>query len=238
MKRLSLWAYHHKWTARILIALCYILLNISGLLAGDLLLTMEVQVSALLVYLFATVLLTALALYPSRKEKHHYRNFYGRQKTCDGILITTTFLLITSAANLRHAANTPFQFTSAQAIVPVTAHQLKAPTTEKPGKKLSIYKQIKKTLANTFQKVRNYYKSLSNAERILLLVLLIFAAGLAFMGIMAWACNLSCAGSEGAALAVAIGGVGLLAFLVVVGVRAINRTRRSQRERSTQPSPG
>lgn len=238
MKRLSLWAYHHAWAARLLIVLCYVVINLAGFLIGDLLLVMGVQLSSLLVYLLTVVVLLAFALYPSRREKHRYRNFYAWQKTCDGILITATFLLIASAANLRHSPNTPFRVSTAQALVPVVVQPAPGTAVGKPAEKRSFLQRVKAKLVHAYHKVRNYYQSLSNTERILLLMLVGFLAGVALFGVLAWSCNLSCAGQEAAAAVVTILGIGAVAFLVVVAARAINRSHSRSKAPAPAPSEG
>lgn len=223
MKPLSTWAYHHKWTARLLIVCCYLLLNIIGFLAGDLLLFMNTQVSAFFVYLITTIFLVALALYPSRREKYRYGNFYVWQKTCDAVLITTTFLLIISAANLRQSVHTPFGRATVQAIVPSTAHPLKTTLIEKKEHKLSFIQKAKSKLFKAVQAVRSYWKSRTTAEKVLLIFLALVLAAAAIMGVLALSCNIACAGSEGAALLVALLGSALVIFLFVRAIRGINR---------------
>lgn len=237
MKRLSLWAYHHKWTARLLIALCYIILNLVGFVVGDLLLSMEVQFSAWLVYLFTAVFLAAFILYPSRREKHQYRNFYTWQKTCDGLLITTTFLLVIGAANLRQAAHSPFRLSTVQALVPSSVQPPKTATIEKKEHKRSFVQKVKSKLSKAVQAVRSYWKSRTTAEKVLLIFLAVVLAAAALLGVLGLACNLSCAGNEGAALLVGVLGGALIIFLFARAIRGINRTYHKERDKP-QPVSG
>lgn len=224
MKSLSLWAYHHKGTARLLIVLCYLVLNLIGFLAGDLLLFMNLQVSAFIVYLIATVFLLALVLYPSRREKHRYGNFYVWQKTCDGVLITTTFLLIISAANLRQAVDSPFRISTVQALVPSFALPPQKVSIQKKEHKLSFIQKAKSKLAKAVQSVRSYWKSRTTAEKVLLIFLAAVLAAAALTGVLALSCNIACAGSDGAAILVAVLGSALVIFLLARAIRGINRT--------------
>lgn len=238
MKRHSLWAYHHHRAARLLIILCYLILNVAGFLIGDLLLVMGVHINMPLVYGLAAVAATAFLFYPQRKEMHRYRNFYLRQKIGDGILITTTLLLVISAANLRHQALTPFHHPGVQAAVPATAYKNALTVTDKPTKKASFFKKGKTALIKAFQKVRNYYKAISTRDKILLTALLALLAAAAMYGVIAWACSLSCSGSEAVGWIVLIAGTGAVLFLVFWAGRAINRAYRRRKERREHATEG
>ncbi len=99
MKRVSFWALHHKLAARIIIVLIYVLLNLLGLFFGDILSSLNIFLSP--AYYLVAFLLTlgGVLIYPSKKRKHFYKNFYFRQKFADGVLITATFLFITYTGN-------------------------------------------------------------------------------------------------------------------------------------------
>ena len=238
MKRISLWGYQHKWAARFLIVLCYIVLNTIGFILGDLLLYSGVEVSAFLVYLFTAVYLTGFVLYPLRKNKPAYKNFYRRQKTCDALLVTASFLLIISAANLRHTANTPFQPISVGAVVPVTQLPGKTIGIQKPNKKHSLIHTVKKKAARLFQKVRNFYNSRSTAEKAVLIFLAVVLALVALYGVLALSCSLSCAGSDAAALVVGILGATLIVFLFARALRGIKRMNGKEKAQPPKDSEG
>lgn len=238
MKRHSLWAYQHPRAARLLIVLCYLVLNVTGFLIGDLLLEMNVPVSMPLVYGLAAVAATTFLLYPQRKEKHRYRNFYLRQKSCDGILLTTTLLLVIGAANLRHQAATPFHLPGLHAAVPAPAYSNAPAVAGKPAKNASFFTEVKTAVVKAFQKARNYYKAISTRDKILLTALLGLLAAAAMYGVIAWACSLSCSGSEAVGWIVLIAGTGAVLFLVFWAARAINRAYRRRRERREQATEG
>jgi len=60
----------------------------------------------------------------------------------------------------------------------------------------------------------------------------IVALGLAAL-VGALACELSCNGSEGAALLVGIGGTALIIFLLIITIRAIKRGKKEPKEAPT-----
>lgn len=234
MKSISLWGQRHKWSARVLIVLFYLVLNVLALFIGDGLLGYGIELNALWVYLFTAAYLGAFVLYPFRRERKRYRNFYRWQKTCDAVLVTSSFLILISAANLRHSANTPFQFTAARAVTPAPVYPPKSVTAEKKVKKQSFIKSIKSKLTHTLQKFRSYFKSRSLAGQIFLVALAVVLASFALYGVLGLACSLSCAGSDAAAAVVAILGTAAVVFLFV---RALRGIRRMPRKDPNEPAP-
>ena len=66
----------------------------------------------------------------------------------------------------------------------------------------------------------------SEGDKAGLTILAIIAAlGLAFL-VGALACNLSCSGSDGAAIAVAVIGLGAIVWLLVVVLKSINKKKK------------
>lgn len=238
MKRLSLWAYHHPRAARLLIVLCYAVLNVTGFLIGDLLLLLGVHLGTALLYSGAAVAIMALTLYPQRKDKHRYRHYYLRQKTCDSLLIGTTFLLVLNTANLPQGIATPFTITPVQAVVPATVHPAGALSPDRRADKTSFFTVVKSKVVHAFQKARDAYKRISTRDKIILTALLALLAVAAMYGVIAWACSLSCSGSEAVGWIVLIAGTGAVIFLVLWAGRAINRTYRRRRERRAQAPAG
>lgn len=238
MKRLSLWAYHHPWAARLLIVLCYGVLNVTGFLIGDLLLLLGVHLGTALLYGGTAVAAITLMLYPQRRDKHRYRHYYLRQKTCDGLLIATTFLLIVSTANLRPGVATPFASTPVQAVVPATVYPAGSIPPAKRVTKASFLSVVRNKALHIFQKARDSYKRISTRDKIILTALLALLAAAAMYGVIAWACSLSCSGSEAVGWIVLIAGTGAVIFLVLWAGRTINRAYRRRKERRAHAPAG
>ena len=76
---------------------------------------------------------------------------------------------------------------------------------------------------------------MSNGAKVGLIILCVLAAIGLLYGVAALACSLSCGGSEGAATLVMIGGVGVIAFLLVIAIRAI--TKKNNKPKKTEPDP-
>jgi len=64
MKKISLWACHHRFQTRLLIVLIYIFLNGIGLLLGDILFSTGIAIPASFIYATWFVFLLAFIVYP------------------------------------------------------------------------------------------------------------------------------------------------------------------------------
>ncbi|HSN07782.1 MAG TPA: hypothetical protein VLS85_02035, partial [Hanamia sp.] len=77
MKQLSFWAYNHKVAARIIIVFIYFFLNLLGLFLGDLLSSLNIVLNPAFYFIPILLTLGGVILYPSKKRKHFYKNFYS-----------------------------------------------------------------------------------------------------------------------------------------------------------------
>jgi hypothetical protein len=230
MKQLSLWGFRHKWTARVLIVLSYLLLNCLALAVGDILFSYGIEASGFIVYATAAVYLAVFLLYPFYRHRKEYKNYYRFQKTCDAILIATSFLLVTSAANLRHTTNSPFHFPAAQAVVPIDIQPAKATAVAEKSKVKSLVKSFKGKLSSALQKIKAYYQSRSLGGQIALIFLAVVLAAALLYLVLALSCSIACAGSDGAAILVALLGSAGVIFLFVRALRGIRRMRRREQD--------
>ena len=234
MKNLSFWARDHKWSARFLIVFSFVLLNCIGLFLGDALVVAKFIVPSLWIYAIAFIFIVAFVTYPSKKEKSKYKNFYRRRKTADLLLLTTSFLLIISYGNhyLLQRNQSPFHFTYANAseistnVLPANENSI----VPSPKKKSSLIKQWRKKLKENIRTIKKEYKDATPGERAALIVLtLIVAVALLYL-VLALSCNLSCSGSDGAALVVGLLGTALIVFF---SVRVIKRITRGKPKKET-----
>ena len=227
MKRISFWAYHHKWTARFLIVFSWLIINCIGLFLGDALAVTKFILPSLWVYAIAFIFIVAFVTYPSKKEKSKCKNFYSNRKNSDLLLLSTTFLLIISYGNHYELQRnqSPFHFTYANASeikengLPANESSIVLSTKKNP----SLIKQWKKKLKDNIRTIRKEYKEASPGEKAALIVLtLIVALALLFL-VLNLSCSLSCSGSDGAALVVGLLGTALIVFLSVRVIKRINR---------------
>ena len=235
MRNISLWAFRHKRVTRLLFIIVYALLNLTALFFNEVLLDAGVVIPLYLSYLLCIPFLLALVVYPSKKEKYRFKNFYVLQKTMDGVLATLSFCLVVCAINQHMQAPKYFSYT------PVSA----AEPSLKPGKPLQHIKaRVKqysfvlkhwKQLKKNYQLLRNEYRQAAGSDKVAAIILVsLLAAGLLLL-IAGLSCNLSCSGNEGAAVAVGILGTGLVVFLLVIAIRRINRGPKTEARKASLP---
>ena len=101
MKRISFWARNHKWPARIIIVVSFILLNVLGIFTGIFLDKLGISISSTTLLVFVSVFLVGFAFYPSKaaKNKKNATIFYINQKSYDFILAASTFCMIVYIGN-------------------------------------------------------------------------------------------------------------------------------------------
>jgi len=232
---LSVWAKYHKWPARFIIVAIYVLLNIIGFYLGDLLTVSHITLPVSFFYIVALLFFIGVIIYPSYKRKEEYRNFYVARKTADGLLAFTTFLMIVWVANTIATPDFSPNNAYAATISPVKA-EAKKPLFKKmlslknpllkllPGfdKNAKAFKKLKANI----QTLRKAYKEPAHGEKIALIILVSLIASALILLLLSLSCNLSCSGSEGLALLVAVLGTGLVIFLLIKVVRRINNGPR------------
>ncbi len=240
MKKISYWAKEHKCQARIAIVVSFIFLNILAFFTGHLL--NQIGIFLLPQFLFGCffIFIIALIAYPLKRQKGtktKTSTYYYLQKSCDFILAASTFCMIVCLCNRPERL---FQFYP----------QIKAFVVVSPSKDSSVkhyksisdfysslidgkgnslkWKERKKLLKEQVREIKKDNNT-SKGEKIALIFLsCAAAAGLLFL-VAALACNLSCNGSDAAAVIVGIGGTALVIFLLVVVIRAINGKKRKKK---------
>ncbi len=235
MKKISIWASQHKWLSRIIIIISYCLINSIGLFLGDALHGSDFVIPSLWVYAAGFLFIAGCIIYPSKKEKARYKNFYRRQKRTDLFLISLSFLLVICFSNHYNVqrAQTPFYFAYAGAaeVSPIKSTFIGETSIDpSPKKKTSLIKQWKKKLRENIRTIRREYKDASPGERTALIVVTILVAILLLYVVAALSCSLTCAGSDALAVMVLLLGTGLIVFFAVRVIKSINR-------RSAKPKP-
>ena len=249
MYQLSIWARHHVWTTRFLFVLLYLLINLTGWLLGEQLASVGIHLTQAAFYTGAALLLAGFFAYPAKNAKKEFRRFYRFQKSCDAALITGTFILIVCLAQPQSLPPAWLSLST-----PAQATEVVTPATEKPAAQqkksffrklangaiqwLGIDKAIQKKVQKNWHRLQKEYKDSTQGEKIALIILSVLVA-IALLGLLsALACNLSCNGSDGAAILVGVLGTGLIVFLLVKVIQRINRgpkSRRQPRDATTAP---
>jgi hypothetical protein len=240
MRKISIWAKWHKWPARLLLVLSILLLNITGIVTGLMLNKLGLLLPASIFFLFLLLYFAAFILYPSRSQRKKLQPavFYRRQKTCDMLLAAAAFCMFICISNDADPVKTWFSnFPAAAASTPlaVTDSSLK---TVKPiaafvnslkdeNGKLLKWKERKKLLKEQVRAIKNSGEMSKGEKTLLIILCVVVALGLLFL-VAGLACNLSCSGSDGAALLVGLGGSALIIFLAIIAIKAITGKRKKK----------
>ena len=247
MRKLSLWARHHKKAARLIIVSSFLLLTIIGYYAGTWMNELGISLSETILFLAVLLYIAGVISYPQRHESQNRsksKSFYIRQKICDTGLAVSTFLMIVYLANqpgtFIHTFIPANAISGNNLVLPKDSsaktyksiREFSASIKDKEGKLLK-WKERKKLLKEQVRSIKKA-DNLSKGDKAGLIVLaVIVALGLAAL-VGALACELSCNGSEGAALLVGIGGTALIIFLLIITIRAI---KKGKKEPKDEPVP-
>lgn len=227
MRKISVWAYRHKWAARCLLVIIHLLLIVLAWTAGSFLLAMNYTIPILFVYAMITAYCIGCCFYPLHNNRKQYRNFYRLQKTCDGILASASFLLVLSAANYQNTGGSPFYLSAIASVRPAVSFNVEKPI--KPtATKFSFLQKIKQKLGEKILKLRMHFKKASEGEKILLIILAVLATMLLLFGVLSLSCSISCSGSDALAVIVGILGTALAIFILVKMIRAINKKYKTK----------
>jgi hypothetical protein len=245
MYRLSLWGRHHVWPARFLIVASYLLLNLLGWALGEQLALNGIYLTQVHFYLGAVLVLIPFFAYPSKQRKRDYKHFYAFQKTCDGLLVAGTFVLILCLAQPRSLPQ-PWMGVPAGATEVVTP----VPTQPVVQKKsvfrkaantairwLGVDKAVQKKIQKNAQRLMYEYKRSSTGGKIALIFLTVLVAAALGILVLSLSCSLSCNGSDAAAILVGVLGMGLIIFLSVKVIQRITRGPKPKAPVTTDPPP-
>src|SRR6476661_163614 len=165
MYTISLWASRHVWPARLLLVLGLVLFTGLALFIGSGLQVLEVTVPLLFFYGATAVFFAVFLIYPDRIYKHRFRNFYQYQKTCDGILLGTTFLILVCIGNQPEIL---LQTTSpAAAAVPTLKTNGERETNIQPVLQNKLSKKaVKQALVKKIKQWRKAYKDTSTGGKV------------------------------------------------------------------------
>lgn len=241
MKKISYWAKAHKWRSWVIIIAAFSVLNTLGIVTGILLQQLEISVSVILVFISLFLYLAALIAYPSKSEKGKTLSraaFYIKQKSCDFILVASTFGMIIYLSN---HPDRLFQSYPTISAAMKTEPSLPKDSLAKGYKSIKDFsasmkdvngnqlkwKERKKLLK---EQIRDIKKSngLTNGAKIGLIILSVLVAIGLIALVAALACDLSCSGSDAAAAIVGIGGTALVIFLLVLVIRNINKKKKKE----------
>lgn len=218
MKNISRWARRHPLRARLLIGVCYIILNACAYICADLLAARGIRIATGTLYLTAIGMFSLVVAYPGLLTKPS-RASYTKRKVFDTTLAFTSFLLIGMVAN-RHLTErivqAPIHYSgnAAYALKPSVS------TGASPWIRLQP-RPIKLHKKGIINKVRSFYHAQKNGKKNGLVILVIVLACVAFGFLGALSCSISCGGAEGLAFALFILGTVFIVAIVTVVLRRI-----------------
>ncbi|MGN6540520.1 MAG: hypothetical protein ACTHKY_06890 [Ginsengibacter sp.] len=226
MKSISIWAHQHKTSARLSIVVIYFLLNVIGICTGDILHSMEIILPFSFYLMCIVVVFAGLIIYPSKKNKSKYTNFYTKQKRADCLLIFMTFLLVIYTGNSLN--NSQFE----NKLNPVYASSLIGKNSY--GTFVSQKKETRKNFKKFIKDLRKKYKDASKTQKTIgILLAILFACGLTVV-LGGLACSISCSGSEALAFIVFFIGLGGIIFGLIKLIQQIKRGPKKKQIQSTQ----
>jgi hypothetical protein len=243
MKKISLWAKHHPWSARITIVVSFIILNGLGFTTGLLLHNLGIDLPVATIVFFIVLYAGGFIYYPFKNKKKNLPknpSYYIRQKTCDILLAGSTYLMIVYFGNHQEMLfqySLPFNKAMASnSITPKdsTAKSYKSiaefskSMKDENGKALK-WKERKKLLKEQVRAIR-HSKETSEGGKTVLIILSVLAALLLISLVASLACSLSCAGSDVAAVLVGVGGTALIIWLLIVVIRRITGKKKITKE--------
>lgn len=247
MYTLSLWARRHLWPARLLIVLSYLLLHVLGWLLGEQLALCGIYLSQGHFYAGAAVAVLGFFAYPSKKNKRDFKHFYLFQKTCDGLLVSGTFVMIVC---LSQPQSLPQPWMGPQVhATPITPLPNKVkPAVQKEQslfrkaakgaiKWLGIDKAVQKKIQKNWQWLQKEYRQASTGGKIALIALTVLVAAALGYLVLALSCSLACNGSDAAAILVGVLGLGLIVFLSIKVITRITRGPKQQETLTTTGTP-
>lgn len=231
MKSISIWAHQHKTPARISIVFIYLLLNMIGLLAGDILYSLHVELPVFFYLTCVLIVFAGLIIYPSKKNRSKYTDFYKRQKLGDCLLISATFLLIVYSGNSINSNNQRnFNPVYGSSIFRNTVEHLEnisQPVINK-NRVTDFKKSTRKNFRSIIKEFRKKYKESTKTQKTIGIILAILFACALTVVLGGLACSISCSGSEALAFIVFFAGLGGIVFGLIKLIQAIERGPRKK----------
>jgi hypothetical protein len=248
MRKISIWAKHNPWFARIIIIASFIILNLLAFITGSLLHDSGIYLPFAALLFFACLYAWGFIAYPFKNKKEKFRmsaSCYVRQKTCDIFLAGSTYLMIVYSGNHKEILfrySLPFN----QALATNTITILPKDSTVKTYKSISAFsasmkdekgnylkwKERKKLLKEQIRAIKHSNEP-SNGGKTALIILSVLVAILLIGLIASLACSISCGGSDVLAVIVGIGGTALVIWLLIRVIRNINRKKSKEQEKAT-----
>lgn len=234
MKQLSAWAKINPYSTRFIIVIIHILLFNLGIYTGISLYNLGVMFPLSTLYGLTICFIILAFLYPVGKQwanKLQKKDYYVVRKSFDFLVATCSFVMVVLVAN--NSLNSYYGETVNASLYEKEVDKTKNPNAQEilaslsHRDKSSLTMSERRILKKEFKRLLPLYvkaklrKDDDTAGKIALTLLAIIGAvGLLYL-VAALACNLSCTGSEGAAILVSLLGLIGVIFLLIIVIRKI-----------------
>src|SRR6185503_15859954 len=214
MRKISLWARHHRPAAIASLVVIKLLLAALAYYIGSALLDLNIHIPFFVLVSTMAIFLLAALLYPSRRRHGaSKRQRYTWQKSCDFAIAACSFVMIATLVNSNGAVSGITDSFASQVTTVETPTAEEILASLKYRDKSTLTRHEKRILKDEFKKQLKLYAvakvtgNKDGAGKALLITLTIIGAlGLLYL-VAALACTLSCNGSDAAAVVVFILGL-------------------------------
>jgi len=237
MLTISFWASKNIILARTLLVISHLLLTVLAITLGLLLKNETITIDPIYGYTSILLFLFAFAAYPSKNKAIHFTKRYGYQKIFDGLLALSTFLMLICLSNQSWNNTNAANAWMPKRISTVNSNS-NEPSIASPEAKIIPKKAAKKQWMNKVMDFLNASKSYTSGEKVIFTILAILGAAALLYLVAALACNISCNGAEGAAIAVAVVGVGAIIFLFIKLMKHLNKNPTISRKKKPSSTMG
>lgn len=216
MKNIAFWSRDHKMAARLLIAVCQILIICLGCYVGIGLAKSAFFIFPAVFYIFTGLFITINLLFSTRYKSYSF----NRKKMLDGLVLLCSFVMIISLSNQQNIS----RVTLYKSII--GSFDQKKVSNAEPAGRLS-FKVARKQLKELRRIVKQERPSAG-------LVLLAVISGILLSLLVASvSCSLACDGQDGLAILVLLAGLPAIFFLC----RAILRSNKKKLKQQNVETP-
>jgi hypothetical protein len=231
MKSLSFWARRHIGSARVIIIVSQILILVLAVFIANRLSEQGIQFSPLWIY--AGIVLFFVSSFIYSRLHRNSKQSYAWRKSFDFLLASLGFCLALFLANNLNKPFTSFNDASAAMVIKDPLYQNpdaeKLLTAFKAGDKTEFTSKEKRIIKKEFRyQVKKYVKAKLTGDKKAGddagLIILACVAALGLLALIAGlACNLSCGGSDAAAVILLIVGTAAVIWGLVAVIKSIKR---------------
>jgi hypothetical protein len=251
MKKLwivSLWAKQHVWAARIALAAGTLLLAVVAFYAGLLFQQLNINIGPWMLAVGFSALAAGIMFYPhhgQKGERFTRMQYYIRQKSCDVLLVSSTFLMLLHQGNF-YAKTGQWYFRDIASLkaygsLPadtvsrsyLTVREFSASLKNEKGE-LKTWKERKKLLKYQLTAIRNDKEMSEAAKAILAIACVLIGLGLIAL-IAGLSCELSCNGNDAGALVLVTLGTTAVVILFLLAMRKLFPKGSKQKQKYTEP---